>query len=159
MDAFLTVDQFSFSHKPYLLLIYVPTQAIVPVGLYQDLKIIEIVYMRILLSILQPNEYIYDIDFIKYEIINYQLPRYNNGIVNMIKSHEATLGHIFQYCGRLYVCKKCNGNLNIKNIISKEVYEIFPDIFSLYSYLSPLQTYDDVSPHLEELTLLLCNFI
>ena len=122
-------------------------------------KIVEIVHMRMLTSILYPDKYVYDLKFIRDEMINYQLHRYNNEIAKLIDDNDATLDTIFQYCGRLYVCKTYENQLNIKDIIPKQVYEVFPDIIFLYNWLEPLQTYTDISPHLDELTSLLCNFI
>lgn len=122
-------------------------------------KIIEIAHVRILISILYPDKYTYNLEFIKNEMINYQLHRYNQEVTKLIDDNDATLDTIFQYCGRLYMCKTYKHQLNIKDVIPKQVYEVFPDIISLYNWLEPLQTYSDISSHLDELTSLLCNFI
>lgn len=122
-------------------------------------KVIEIIHSKILLSILRYEGYIYNPDFIKREMLNYQLPRYNYEIVDLIDNNEATLDSIFQYCGRLYVCKMYDSNLNLTNIIPQQVFNAFPDIIELYNWLNPIQTYYDVSSKLDELTSSLSNFV
>lgn len=122
-------------------------------------KVIEIIHCKILLSILRHKGYVYNLEFIRKEMLNYQLPRYNYEIATLIDNNKATLDSIFQYCGRLYVCKMYNNDLSLINIIPQQVFNVFPDIIKLYNWLDPLQTYYDISSKLDELTSLLSNFI
>lgn len=73
-------------------------------------KVVEIIHMRKLISILFPDQYIYNEEEIKNEMTNYHLPRYNNELVETLNNGQITFSEIFKYCGRLYTCELYNLN-------------------------------------------------
>jgi len=122
-------------------------------------RIIEITNMRILISLLFPDQYTYDIEEIKKEMIKLQLPRYNQELIDVMNKGKLSLSEIFKYCARIYSCKLFNKELSINDNIPKSLYDYFPSIKSLYNDLEPLQTYETASAEFNHMKFMLNNFL
>lgn len=122
-------------------------------------RIFEILHMRVLASILYPNDYNYDINTIKEEMKNYQLAYYNTEFNNKLAEQNITLVEIVTYCARFYVCQLYNPELSLSDNLPPSIYDYFPCIIYFYDALKSLQTYRDSSPYFSVLGSLLNNYL
>lgn len=122
-------------------------------------RVFQIIHMRILATILFPDNYNYDTKTIGENLKNNHLSDYNKDLNDAIAEDNITLVEIVKYCARFYVCQLYNPELSLYDNLPQAIYNYFPDIIRFYDDLKPLQTYKDASSKFSMLTSLLKNFL
>ncbi len=120
-------------------------------------RITEIIYMRILLSIID-NTYEYDEENISIEMLEYQIPRYNQEIEALNKNDNITLGDIVIYCARFYVCKLYIHDIFLDKYIPPELLKYSFNTIDLYHFLELLQSYDVATNYFIELKKIILDY-
>lgn len=105
-------------------------------------RTLSIIHMHFLLSIMYPNEFIYDKNEIMYEMLHMQLPRYNQELLDNIND-DNIIYELIKYCARFYVCKLYHPHLLLKECMPKQIYSKFPLIDVLYINLEHAVSYEE----------------
>lgn len=121
-------------------------------------RALSILHMHYLLSIIYPNEFTYDKNEIKHEMLHIQLPRYNQELLDNINGDD-NVYELIKYCARFYVCKLYNPNLLLEECIPKQIRSRFPLIDVLYLDLEHIPSYEEFIKHQDVLAVVLYSFL